>query len=452
MTAAALIALAISAEPSLIRIGRDAQAALTIESRSVPALSSSAGRVGAPRLTAEGKYAADYFPPDDGQPCVAIVAAVAGGEIAWIAIPIWGEGDAVVKTRPGGSISVDISGQTFGPVVADEHGQAVVPVVVPPGVQEARHGKRTIPIHVPPARTVHLVLGEAARRADVAQTVALYVIAVTAQGAPRSGAAIRLRSTRGRLSAVRERGAGLYEASLALTPAAAGEVRITAALEDAPRLPAEAALTLEEKPPEPIEPSPAPEPVAVLSERRPPDPVDAVASGASRNWPSIAVSAKAGFLSNFSGFSAPLAGLEAAVRSDHFGPKLALSIEVDYGRHDQSEAVATGVVGQSRTDLMLVHVSAAWRRDFSDRDLFWVAAGPSAAAYWTTVGVVGGTERRAFAMAPGFQAAFGAEHKLGLAIPFLEARAGWVASPGSPILTGPLRTFSLLAGVRLETR
>jgi len=451
VTAAALIALAISAEPSLIRIGRDPRAALTIESQTVPLLSSSAGQVGAPRLTAEGRYEAEYLPPDDGQPCVAIVTAVAGAGIAWVAIPIWGEGDAVVKTRPGGSISVDIGGQTFGPVVADEHGQAVVPVVVPPGVQEARHGKRVIPIHVPPARTVHLALGERARRADVAQTVAIHVIAVTAQGAPRSGAVIRLRATRGTLSAVQERGPGLYEAWLELTPDAPGEIRVTAALEDAPRLPAQATLMLEAKPPEPIEPSAAPEPAAALPARLP-EPVDAVASTTARNWPPMAVSAKAGLLSNFSGFSAPLAGIEAAVRTDHFGPKLAVSIEADYARHDQSEAVATGVVGQSRTDLMLVHLSLAWRRDFAERGVFWAAAGPSAAAYWTTVGVAAGPQRRAFALAPGVQAAFGAEHRFGIAIPFLEARAGWVASPDSPILTGPLRTLSLLAGVRLETR
>src|SRR5207302_76594 len=102
----------------------------------------------------DGIWEAQYVPPDDAIPQVAILTAAAGGEVAWLAIPLWAEGDAVVKTRPRGRISVDIGSQTFGPVVADAHGNAVVPVVVPPGVYEAHQGKRVIPLHVPPSRTI----------------------------------------------------------------------------------------------------------------------------------------------------------------------------------------------------------------------------------------------------------------------------------------------------------
>jgi len=56
------------------------------------------------------------------------------------------------------------------------------------------------------------------------------------------------------------------------------------------------------------------------------------------------------------------------------------------------------------------------------------------------------------AIAPGLQASLGAEHRFDRAVPFLEARAGWITSPGLPILTGPLRTLTLFAGVRLEMR
>jgi len=103
-------------------------------------------------------YQADYVPPEEQLPQVAIVTAVAGNDVAWIAIPLWAEGDAVVKTRPRGKISVRIGSEEFGPVIADARGEAVVPVVVPPGVHEAHHGKRVIPLHVPPTRTVHLAL------------------------------------------------------------------------------------------------------------------------------------------------------------------------------------------------------------------------------------------------------------------------------------------------------
>src|SRR5207302_1591866 len=194
--------------------------------------------------TGEQTWEAQYVPPDDEIPQVAIVMAVAAADVAWIALPLWAEGDALVKTRPRGRITVEIGSQTFGPVVADPRGEAVVPVVVPPGVTQARQGKRMIPLGVPPTRTVHVAFGAAGPRADRAQTVAVYAIATTADGAPRRGAAIRLRSTRGALTALREVAPGLYQSWLSLEAGARGEVGVTAALDDAPAFIAKAVLSL----------------------------------------------------------------------------------------------------------------------------------------------------------------------------------------------------------------
>src|SRR5207253_202824 len=163
---------------------------------------------------------------------------------ALLALALWAEGDALVKTRPRGRITVEIGSQTFGPVVADPRGEAVVPVVVPPGVTQARQGKRMIPLGVPPTRTVHVAFGAAGPRADRAQKVAVYAIATTADGAPRRGAAIRLRSSRGSLTALREVAPGLYQSWLSLEAGAEGEVGVTAALYDAPAFVAKAALSL----------------------------------------------------------------------------------------------------------------------------------------------------------------------------------------------------------------
>src|SRR3989441_722127 len=185
-----------------------------------------------------------FATPDDGIPQVAIVMAVAAGEVAWIALPLWAEGDAVVKTRPRGRITVEIGSQTFGPVTADPRGEVIVPVVVPPGVAQARQGKRMIPLGVPPTRTVHVAFGETGRATDRAQTVAVYAIATTADGAPRRGAAIRLRSSRGALAALREVAPGLYQSSLSLEAGAPGEVQVTAAPHDPPPFVAKAALSL----------------------------------------------------------------------------------------------------------------------------------------------------------------------------------------------------------------
>jgi hypothetical protein len=102
-------------------------------------------------------------------------------------------------------------------------------------------------------------------------------------------------------------------------------------------------------------------------------------------------------------------------------------------------------------DLLLLHLSAAFRRRFGDANTFWIAAGPSAAAYWTRVKLGDGASRRGFAVAPGLQGAVGAERRMRFVVPFVELRAGWITSSGLPILEGPLRTLTFLGGVRLET-
>ncbi|HZR07019.1 MAG TPA: hypothetical protein VFA79_00455 [Myxococcales bacterium] len=606
MSAAVLLALALSAEPTFIRLGADTRAVLRIDGEAQPSISASVGRIGPLRRRDGGGWEADYLPPDDALPQVALILAVSGDEVTWTAVPLWGEGDAVVKTRPRGRISVEIGTQTYGPAIADEHGEAVVPVLVPPGILEAHHGKRIIPLHVPPSRTVHVALGAAAPAADRAQTVAVYVAASNARGEPRQGAAIRLSATRGTLSAAHERAPGLYEAWLALEPGPPVELRVTAALDDAPAFVAETKLALGGGPArtirisadrERIDPDDpvaklhvsardaagnapgdvvrfesttgqvSPEPTgpgewdlklavapsfagrdsvevrastanasAAKSLRLVPGPprtvefekasASLVADGKSRlrlrvqlldghgnaihgvrpelsagqgsaeleesdgalyasylppvlhrggdttlalragalegranlrllpDLRRAAVGAKAGVLSNLSGFSVPLIGVEASLRSAALGPELALSLGAEYGHRAQSELLQAGASqlnAESRIDLALVHLSATLRRPFGERNTLWVGGGPCAAAYWSRVGAAGTPERRGFAIAPGLEATFGAERRFHWGVPFAEARAAWITSPGLPILTGPLRTVALMAGVRLET-
>jgi hypothetical protein len=604
---AALLAVALSVEPAQVRLGGKARALLRVQAALEPTLSASVGRVEGLRLSEGGAYyEADYIPPEEQLPQVAIVTAVAGTDVAWVSIPLWAEGDAVVKTRPRGKISVRIGSEEFGPVIADARGEAVVPVVVPPGVHEAHHGKRAIPLHVPPARTVHLTFGEAARVADRAQTVAVYVVAVTADGTPRSGAAIRLWTSRGDLSALRQRAPGLYEARLSLAPGRPGPVRVTATLDDARQFVAEATIALtggaseriaisadragihaedpqarlhvvardslgnvpseelefvstagllravHSAPGEwdltlsvpssfggraavevrargskssashalpllagPLETAAFEHPEATLIadgasalrlriELR--DRYGNTVSGAqpevsaelgsarleesdgalyARYLPpllhergastlalqagpaaararltllpdlqSTALSAKVGALSNFSGFSAPLLGLEAALRTDRFGPELAVSLETDYAHRGYSKMQRVGtstVLAESRVELLLVHLSAAWRRRFGDLNTVWISGGPSTAAIWTRVKLADSPMQRGFAIAPGLQGSLGAERRFRSVVPFVELRAGWITSSGLPILQGPLRTVSVFGGVRLET-
>ncbi len=600
-----LAAVVLSAEPPLLRLGTDARAVLHIRAPVAPTVSVSAGSASAPVAAGDGTFDVEYLPPDDAVPQVAIVIAVAGDDAGSLAIPLWGQGDALVKTRPRAEISVDIGAQTFGPVTADARGEALVPVVVAPGITHARQGRRAIDLHVPPTRTIHVAL-TAPGPADQPQTLRVYVAAVDPIGSPRAGARIRLDTSRGDLSPLRDRGAGLYEASLRLAAGPAGAVRVTAALEDAPRLAATAAVRLVPGAAERIDVTadvdrivadgarevalhaiardaagnaageairfeasfgelrtvprapgawdlvlsvpPAfggrtevrvrasgarasaeralallPGPPASASVEVPPRPpvadgttavrlplqivdrygnpvsapapeisADRGAAELERSGPALAakyvpprlrergestvtvragdaraqaqvalapwrpwaaVSPRVGWMSNFSGFSAPLLGVQADLRTDRYGPELGIAVEADYAVRMQTERIATGAAdaaAESRIDLLLLHVSAALRHDAWSRSTVWLAAGPSAAAYWTRVGVSGAPAQRGFAVAPGLQISAGFERRMTATVPFVELRAGWISGSGLPNLSGPLRTMSVLAGVRFE--
>ena len=202
----ALLALAlhIAADPGYLQLGAGTTARVTIEvpeGASGLRLSASAGAIGEAIRQADGTYAATYTPPDETVPQVAILAAIArterGPEAAYAAVPLWGEGDAVVKTRRHASIEVSIGDQTFGPVKADATGTALVPVVVPPGITAARHGDRDIDLHIPPQRRVHLALGGEPVLADRENQVDVFVFEVDAAGSPARSPSFTLRTSRG---------------------------------------------------------------------------------------------------------------------------------------------------------------------------------------------------------------------------------------------------------------
>jgi hypothetical protein len=163
-----------------------------------------------------------------------------------------------------------------------------------------------------------------------------------------------------------------------------------------------------------------------------------------------AFSPKLGYLTNFAGFSAPFAGVEAMLRSDRFGPQLGLALEADYTQRNQGEQLGSALnEGSSRISLLLVHVSLAYRYEAGPRTTLWLSAGPTFAGYFTNVSA-SGTSQTGTALTPGAQAAAGVEQRLGFAVPFFEARAGWITRPDLPNVAGPLRTLSFAVGARFE--
>jgi hypothetical protein len=162
-----------------------------------------------------------------------------------------------------------------------------------------------------------------------------------------------------------------------------------------------------------------------------------------------AFSPKLGFLSNFDGFSAPFAGVEAALRSDRFGPQLSVALEVDFTQRSQDQQLAA-LNASSRISILFLHLSASYRYELNARTTTWLALGPSLAGYSVnvssdTAGSQGGT-----ALSPGASAALGVERRLGFAVPFVELRGTWITRPELPSVSGPLRILSLALGARFE--
>src|SRR5947209_12532704 len=244
LVAAALAAsVQIAAGPQKLELTDDSvRAVLHVESQTEPRLSANVGTISNLRRESSGSWAADYKPPADSVPQVAILSAVAGGRMAWTTLPLSGQGMAVVQTRPGADITVQIGARSFGPVKADEHGEAQVPVVVPPGVHEVLHLGRPIPLPVPESLRLHVVLLEDRVRADSVQRVHVRLLAVDETGKPLPRTVLVIKPGRGKQSGLERHGKGELWASWTVPPGSSGNLPLRIALSDSPGLFAEALL------------------------------------------------------------------------------------------------------------------------------------------------------------------------------------------------------------------
>jgi len=88
-----------------------------------------------------------------------VVAGTDGAIMAAKAVPLWGQATLRVETAARASVVVEIEGVYAGPVIADDHGVASVPMVVPPGATDGMTlattssggvKRREVPLGVPP--------------------------------------------------------------------------------------------------------------------------------------------------------------------------------------------------------------------------------------------------------------------------------------------------------------
>jgi hypothetical protein len=198
--------LVLHADPPSLVLGRGAGATIAIEAgaEALPRVTANVGLIENVRALGGGRFAADYLPPTEAHPQVAIVAASSAGRWGWTAIPLWGRGLAIARSAPHAEIRVTIGDASFGPVRADGAGEAQVPVTVPAGVERAYHRDKPLDLKIPPTLHVHAALGGGAAPADVDQEVPLRLFAVTASGAPRAAASVVVEVTHGEIVALAE--------------------------------------------------------------------------------------------------------------------------------------------------------------------------------------------------------------------------------------------------------
>jgi hypothetical protein len=598
--------LHIGAEPQKLELVDDSvHAVLHIRSQVEPRLSASVGTISNLHRESADAWTADYRPPSESYPQIALIAATAEEQLSWTALPLSGQGMAVVHTRPGAEITVELGERSFGPVKADEHGEAQVPVVVPPGLHEVRHLGRPIHLPVPEALRVHVVLMKDRVRADRVEKVHVRILAVDETGKPLPRFRLSLKPGRGKLSPLERHGAGEMWTTWTVPAGASGSVPLRVSLAGSPRLVAEAALgvgpgpaatielttdrdsivagrgseivlrarardsagntspdALEASAPDgfgtlvaagpgafrlrvpdsfggrtsvelsahprgkatprgsvtvrllPAEPAlasmdpdassvrtgggelkihirrtdkfgnlvPGAKPAAFAEEGsvgaietlpdgsylaayRAPARWDRDDTLVEARWPGIfaqrrlalvprlaplALGPAIGVTSNFARLTSPVAALSASVRSDRFGPELALTAEAAWSFTSQKQSVGTLGTAQARDDFFGLSAQLSVRKRLGLRTTIWGGAGPSFELVSSRLQLTGQPRISESALVPGAILSLGLEHRFVHAIPFAELRWSIHRDPALSTLSGSVSALSLIVGNHFE--
>lgn len=180
---------------------------------------------------------------------VAVAIPLADGREARGAatIALVGRGALPTTTAPGASVTVEIAGRSFGPVIADARGRADVPVEVPPGVTTAtvhsvdRYRRKTArEIELPrPPYPLALAVGPVRLRGGERTTVTVFAIAPDGRWRTEATTRVRARAEGDsiRVGAVRSVAPGRWEIDVegkAAPVAASGRVVVAVDDEELP--------------------------------------------------------------------------------------------------------------------------------------------------------------------------------------------------------------------------
>ncbi len=169
----------------------------------------------------------------------------------------------------------------------------------------------------------------------------------------------------------------------------------------------------------------------------------------------LALSPRLGVLSNLSDVTSPVIGLEAALRTDRFGPSLEVLGELSWSFSSVSNAAAispSSTVGaRSRTDYLTATLAAGGFLPLTERTRAFLHAGPTLSRVSSSLQLGSQPPTSGAALAPGFQISVGIERRMWGTTPFLEVRGAISADPAlGGVLSGSTRSLGLNAGARIE--
>ena len=248
--------LSLSANPPQLVLGQDASSTINIQlsggdlsdvSDVALVLAPTAGEIANLTYLGNGRYSALYTPPAVNYPQVAIITVAdrqdPGRSYGYLSIPLMGKTSYPITSTPGANVMLKVGDRDFGPIQADATGRANVPIMVPPGVQQAtlttatgaETKTETIDLKVPESKRVALFPTYAGIPGDRSVTVPVRVAVTTAGGAAAPNAQVNVSASSGTITKAVHEGNGIYRADY--TPAAMlamGQVTVAASLASQP--------------------------------------------------------------------------------------------------------------------------------------------------------------------------------------------------------------------------
>ncbi len=169
----------------------------------------------------------------------------------------------------------------------------------------------------------------------------------------------------------------------------------------------------------------------------------------------LALSPQLGLLSNFSDVTSPVVGVEAALRSDRFGPSLEILGQLAWSFSSIANAAAissaTTVAVRSRTDYLTATLAAGGFLPIGERTRAFLHAGPTLSRVSSSIQLGSQPRTSGASLVPGVELSVGAERRMWGTTPFLEVRGAISADPAlGGVLSGSTLSLGLNAGARFE--